>query len=170
MSLFFLAAIFYCGFTDFKDRIIPNVITIPMAITGLIYHIYLGEFIHSLLGIILCFTIGLICWLSGGIGGGDCKMMAGIGAWVGIYSSIDILFIASIIGIIWWIIETIKNKMFTEKAVSIFRKFILLRAIGIKNVVYKTNNAVLIPYGTCLAIATLFIFFTDKHIVESFIR
>jgi prepilin peptidase CpaA len=71
---------------DGKQLKVPNWITFPMVLSGLLYHSVMSGWTgagDSLSGI----GWGLLCLLPlyaiGGMGAGDVKLMAGIGAWLG---------------------------------------------------------------------------------------
>lgn len=74
------------AYIDGKQLKVPNWITFPMVLSGLLYHSIAGGWTgagSSLSGIFW----GLMCLLPlysiGGMGAGDVKLMAGIGAWLG---------------------------------------------------------------------------------------
>ena len=74
------------AYIDGKQLKVPNWITFPMVLSGLLYHSVVsgwGGAGDSLSGI----GWGLLCLLPlyavGGMGAGDVKLMAGIGAWLG---------------------------------------------------------------------------------------
>lgn len=82
---------------DIKTRRIPNWLTVPTFVAGLLYHIITGGWSglgFALGGFGVGFGILLILWLIGGGGGGDVKLMGAIGAWLGAPITI-IIFIGS---------------------------------------------------------------------------
>jgi len=72
--------------TDLRMRRIPNYLTVPAAISGLIYHTLAptgwGLWV-SLAGFGVGFALLLLPWLAGGGGMGDVKLLAALGAWLG---------------------------------------------------------------------------------------
>jgi len=72
-----------CGYTDIKRGLIYNKVTLPMIAAGICYSIYTSQIKEALLGLALGFFILLICGLMGGVGGGDVKLAAALGAWFG---------------------------------------------------------------------------------------
>ncbi len=72
--------------TDLRMRRIPNYLTVPAALSGLIYHTLAptgwGLWV-SLAGFGVGFALLLLPWLAGGGGMGDVKLLAALGAWLG---------------------------------------------------------------------------------------
>jgi prepilin peptidase CpaA len=71
---------------DLKTRRIPNWLTVSIAVSGFVYHLFAGGWgglWMSLGGFLTGFGVLLVLWLIGGGGGGDVKLMGGIGAWMG---------------------------------------------------------------------------------------
>ncbi len=116
VSFIFVAALIVISFIDLDVRIVPDVVSLPGIVVGLIFSV-LGYFVFrdgleivptplsSLIGILagggfLLVTAWVYEKLTGveGMGGGDIKLLAMIGAFLG-WPSIPItLFIASLLG------------------------------------------------------------------------
>ncbi|AOZ92194.1 A24 family peptidase [Paenibacillus crassostreae] len=101
--------------TDIKSMKIPNKLTIPAILCGLIYHIIVNGWSGALFagkGFITGFIILLIMYWMGAVGAGDVKLFGGIGAWTGILFTIQtllysVLFAGAIgIAILLWRRET----------------------------------------------------------------
>ena len=89
-STIFIAAVatytLAAAVTDIRDRRIPNYLTVPTALLGLVFHsIAPGGwgFFSSLGGFAVGFGLLLLPWLLGGGGMGDIKLLAALGAWFG---------------------------------------------------------------------------------------
>jgi prepilin peptidase CpaA len=74
-----------------------NVFTYPLLITGLVYQAMVGGaggLVDGLLGCLLGFAVLLPFYVLGGMGGGDVKLLAAFGAWLGLPLTF-VLFLAS---------------------------------------------------------------------------
>jgi len=71
---------------DLRFRRIPNWLTFPAMIAGIIYHTYVGgipNFLLSLSCLLVGFGVFVVFYMFGGMGAGDVKLMAAIGALIG---------------------------------------------------------------------------------------
>ncbi len=79
-----------CGIAtvgDVRRRRIYNALTLPLLLSGLIYHVVtggMGGLGASLAGMAFGFFFIFIPYLIGIMGGGDVKLLAAIGAWLGL--------------------------------------------------------------------------------------
>jgi prepilin peptidase CpaA len=83
--------------TDIWKFKVHNVLTMPLLLTGLIYHAAVGgrlALASSLYGAMAGFGLLLVLYLIGGMGAGDVKFMAAVGAWLG-WPLILLVFLAS---------------------------------------------------------------------------
>ena len=109
LFLAFTSSLLIITFIDFDYQIIPDIISIPGIFFGIgaSFFIPLMSWLESLIGILsgggllLLVAIGYK-WLTGreGMGGGDVKLLAMIGAWLGWKAIPFILLLSSMIGVI----------------------------------------------------------------------
>lgn len=80
--------------TDAWSFTVPNILTLPLLMSGILYHSVMDGrlgFQTSLAGALLAFAVLILPYASGGMGAGDVKLMAGVGAWVGVPTIIYVL-------------------------------------------------------------------------------
>jgi leader peptidase (prepilin peptidase)/N-methyltransferase len=109
LLLLFAAALIIITFIDLDYQIIPDIISIPGIFLGIgaSFFIPIMSWFESLFGILigggflLLVAIGYK-WLTGreGMGGGDIKLIAMVGAWLGWKAIPFILFSSSLIGVL----------------------------------------------------------------------
>lgn len=80
--------------SDLRSRRIPNAMTVPMFVLGLIYQ----AVFHQWAGLAdagqafgMGFGILLVLWLVGGGGGGDVKLMGALSVWLGFHLTLLVL-------------------------------------------------------------------------------
>lgn len=74
------------AFWDVRTRKIPNLLTYPMMLFGLMYHGFINGWAglgYSTMGLIIGTVIFITPYLMGGMGAGDAKLMGGVGAFLG---------------------------------------------------------------------------------------
>jgi len=92
-----LIAALVAALTDVLRFRVSNLLTLPLLAAGLIYHGLVGglpALAGSLLGVLLGFGVLFVFYRLGGMGFGDVKLLAAMGAWLGILLTFY-LFLAS---------------------------------------------------------------------------
>lgn len=83
--------------SDIRTRKIPNKITVPMCLAGLVYQVawfQLDGLWTALGGFGTGFGILFVLWMIGTAGGGDVKLMGALGPWMGAMLTLKVLFCA----------------------------------------------------------------------------
>lgn len=89
-----LVAALVAAATDIWKFKVYNALTLPLLVSGLLYHAFRAELADSLLGVLFGFAALIVLYIIGGMGAGDVKLMAAVGAWLGM-PLIFYVFIAS---------------------------------------------------------------------------
>ncbi|MBI3032721.1 prepilin peptidase [Candidatus Woesearchaeota archaeon] len=127
-----LAALAIGSYTDIKSREVPDVINYGLVFLGvglgIVFSIISKDWhilLNSLLGFLIMFIFGAVMFYTGQWGGGDAKMLMGIGALVGLEASIKtwltnipflfffiglVLIVGGGYGLIWGIVIGIQHK------------------------------------------------------------
>ena len=153
-------------FTDLRSRRIPNWLVLPFLLLGILVSAWLHGWHgigQSFEGICLgALLFGILCWM-GGMGMGDVKLCAAIGAWIGPGQLIVALVITGIAGgimaVCWAIGGGFLGELFdgTGELVSGFKKR------GLKphpKLVLNNPLTRKMPYAPAIAIGTLVSFFS----------
>jgi prepilin peptidase CpaA len=152
-------------FTDLRSRRIPNWLVLPFLLAGIGVSVWLQGWhgmAQSLAGVALgAVAFGFLCWL-GGMGMGDVKLCAAIGAWIGPSQLIIALVITGLAGgamaICWAAYRGSLGKMFSGSGELIFG----LGKRGLRphpDLVLSNPLALKMPYAPAIAIGTLVSFF-----------
>jgi len=87
--------------TDLQGRVIPNTLTLSAAMGGVVYHTFLSGMqgaLWSFQGTLAGLACLIIPFMLGGMGGGDVKLLAAVGAWVGAHALFSIFLYCAVAG------------------------------------------------------------------------
>lgn len=142
-------------YTDSMFRKIPNKITVPMAILGLIYQcIFNGWWglADGILGFAIGFGIILLLWITAGGGAGDVKLMGGLSVWLGWWNTLLTL-IATNIWIIFLSLFVIVASVFRKGIIKTKDKY-LATGQKPKHATHDRLNRRITPFAVPLALGT----------------
>lgn len=91
----------WAAYIDGKQLRVPNWLTFPMVLSGLIYSTWVGGWDglgDGLLGMLVGLATLLPLYAVGGMGAGDVKLMAGMGAWLGAAVTWNAFVVSVIVG------------------------------------------------------------------------
>jgi len=139
VQIFLILVLLYLAYFDLRTFRLPDIITLPLIFTGLLFNSFSNQgfasFQDAIIGAILGYT-GL--WLlnslyralkkQNGIGMGDAKLLAALGAWLGWQPLPGTLLIASLTGLIGGSIWLVWNKQ-NHRAAFPFGPFLAIAGI-----------------------------------------
>ncbi|MBS8266578.1 prepilin peptidase [Mesobacillus boroniphilus] len=146
--------------TDIKKRKILNIVTLPAILYGFAYYLTengINGFLFSGKGFLVGLGLLVIPYLLGGMGAGDVKLMAAIGALMGasfvFYSFIYTAIIGGIIALVLiakkrGIINPIKSLLFN---LTFFRSNLGSMIIADKE---QKHSSISFPYGVAIVLGT----------------
>jgi prepilin peptidase CpaA len=160
-----VAVLFVASIIDVLTRRIPNWLVLPFLISGLVVRslaVGLPSLGTGLAGIgLACLLFGIPCLLRG-MGMGDLKLAAGVGAWIGP----DQLFLAFIVtGIVGGVFATLyalwrgSLGRCLDGTSDLLAQFASFRIRPHEQITLGNSDALSIPYAPAIAIGTLFSFF-----------
>lgn len=148
---------------DGRDLKVPNWITYPMVLAGLLYSVWAGGLPglgSGLLGIVAGLLTLLPLYAVGGMGAGDVKLMAGIGAWMGWEVTLASFCVTAIVGAVMSVCMVLWRKATAHHTSNFF--MILGEWAHVRNPVELSEIAaarkpqmLLLPYGIPICVGTV---------------
>ena len=151
-----IITVLICLYTDLRDRKIYNKVLLPALFLGVILNVFLYGF-QGLLNSVMGFGIGLafliIPFALGGIGGGDVKLIAVIGAIKGLEFVVYTALGMGIFGGLIAIVILIKQGRLSRTLKEFFRGVWILFGSKFKVVSFNVDNEkFMFPYGVAIAL------------------
>jgi prepilin peptidase CpaA len=134
------ALLIWSAVTDLRERKIRNWLTLTLMISGLVQSFTPAHIVTpgvSALGLLTGFGITFVLFALGAIGGGDVKLMAGVGAWVGPAGILAIFCIAAVFGMTIVLIQaSVQGRLITlmRNSALVAVNLAHLNELGIKHV------------------------------------
>jgi prepilin peptidase CpaA len=150
-----------CVVSDLRTRRIPNVISGPAMLCGIILNTgYLGAagLLASLAGLAVGIGVLILPFAGGGIGGGDVKMMGAVGAFLGPRLTLLGLTAGMILGGGIMVVHLARQGRLREKlraTAAMFKLAAVSRSAASLRVSAAEPTAVTLPYSVPLALGTL---------------
>lgn len=152
---------------DGKMLKVPNWITFPMIASGWVFNTAcfgwegLGM---SLLGTVVGLGLLLPAYAIGGMGAGDVKLLAGVGAWVGSSVTFYAFCWSAIIGGAIAVVMVLSQKAWFKHKAQFFMILNEIATVGSPTqlatiAAERKSSMMLLPYGIPIAIGTILYFF-----------
>lgn len=99
---------------DFRSMLLPDILTIPLLLVGFFVACFglsnmqiedsvVGAMVGYFLPVLVCLLI--VWYKKDAFGGGDIKLLSALGAWLGVESLLNVVAVASILGIVYAIVK-----------------------------------------------------------------
>lgn len=154
------AALLIATITDIRSQRIPNWLTFPLILTGLVAHTVYGGLDGLKLaggGFALGFIAMAIPYFMGVMGAGDVKLMAGVGAWLGTTTTMTAFIFTCIAGGLYALGVLLLNRRYLKivltNIINTFSVFIATRKFNFT----PTSTEQALPrlcYGVAIAAGT----------------
>ncbi len=151
--------------TDLRSFRIPNGLTFPLIVGGIVYHVIVGGLAGlqpSLVGAFFGFAVLFPLYLMGGMGAGDVKLLVGVGVWLGLPATVFVFFIAGLAtGVYSLVLLVWRGRLGVTAAklrIGLFRLQAMAKHLGteqrVESVVTQDDRRLrLIPFGAMIALA-----------------
>ncbi len=147
---------------DARKGIIPKFLTYPAIAVGLIGHTLAGGLGGGsgpaqlgLVGALAGFAMGLgpmlAVFLTGGVGGGDVKLMAAIGALTGWRFTLETLFLGLLVAVLMAMVILLRRRMAMQTLGRLARWFWIVLSFG-KPGDPSTQQSPRLPFGVALSV------------------
>jgi prepilin peptidase CpaA len=125
-----LVAALVAAATDIWKFKVYNVLTLPLLVSGLLYHAFRAELADSLLGVLFGFAALIVLYIIGGMGAGDVKLMAAVGAWLGMPLTFYVFIASSLAAGVYSIGLVVWTGQVGETAVNLQILWLRLASVG----------------------------------------
>lgn len=110
----YICLLFLMAEIDFRSLLLPDILTIPLLLIGLFVACFglsnmqmedsvVGAMVGYFLPVLVCLLI--VWYKKDAFGGGDIKLLSALGAWLGIESLLNVIALASILGIAYALVK-----------------------------------------------------------------
>jgi prepilin peptidase CpaA len=152
------------AFTDIRTNRIPNWLTYSGLVAGLALQVALGGWRgleQGLLGALVGGGVFFLFFLLGGMGAGDVKLLAAVGAWVGTRQAVTVLIATGVAGGALALLYMVfyRSVWPTIRNLGKLLRFYLRRGIRPHPEINLAEpGRVRVPYGLAIAMGTLYLF------------
>lgn len=152
---------------DGKELRVPNWITFPMVLAGLAYSAAVGGWAglgQGLLGMCVGLATLMPLYAVGGMGAGDVKLMAGVGAWLGAQTTWNAFLVSAVVGGVMALAMVVYRKAWNKhygNAMLILSEIATVkdpRELS-KIAADRKPHMLLLPYGIPICIGSIAYFF-----------
>ena len=154
-----VALVGYAAWTDLRSRRIPNRLTLGILGCGLLLRAVegLGSLSAGLLGAGLGLAIAVVLFGLGAVGGGDGKLLIGVGAFLGHERFLGALLLIGVLGGLLGLVEAVRRGVILPAALNaagMVRRWVTFGRSGEARTV-NSPGAVTVPYGVAIAAGTI---------------
>ena len=147
----------WISWSDLRTRKIPNYLTLGAALAGLLYNLAvsgLSGLTSGILGLFLGFGFLILPYILGGMGAGDVKALAALGAWLGPFGTVCLFCYMAIAGGVMSLGVLIWRGLLWQKLLNV----VLCR--DKVSALFPAQKTPGIPYGVAMALGMLALLMT----------
>lgn len=158
-TLIFVVLMVVAAVLDLRSRRIPNVVTVAGIVAGLALRVPLGlDAVGSgLLGVGLGLLLAVPAFALGALGGGDVKLLAGVGAFMGPRQLVGACLLIALLGGVVALVESIRKGALRELLLNVY--YMVMRLLSTERrqlaPTLTSPSVMTIPYAVPIAVGAL---------------
>jgi prepilin peptidase CpaA len=158
-TVVFVALVGYAGWIDLRTRRIPNWLTLGILLFGLMLKAPtgLGPLASGAIGAALGLALAVVLFGLGAVGGGDGKLLIGVGAFLGHERFVGALLLIAVLGGLLGVFEAVRRGVILPAVLNaggMIRRWLTLGRSGERRTV-ESPGAVTVPYGVAIATGSI---------------
>ncbi len=166
-SLPMLIMLLWAAAGDLRSRRISNALTFSLVLSGFLQSVmpmHLTTPGQAMLGFLVGFGLPFVLFAIGALGGGDVKLLAGIGAWIGPGPVVAVFIIEAVVGMVIVLGQAVyqrRTTMLLRNSALVMVNMLHLGEVGVEHV-RETGRACRsvdrpLPYAVPVLIAVLIV-------------
>lgn len=158
-SMFIVAFVLTVAAGDLMWQRIPRQLTTTAFFIGITYHAFFGGFTSALIAAVAGFAAGVVFFRMGAIGGGDVKLLAALGALLGLQRWGRAIFVAVIVAALIALLVAAWQRALKQTLRNSFTLLATLPTRGLaphEAIHLHSGMAVRAPFGIAAAAGTIF--------------
>ena len=163
-----LALVGIAVFTDLRERRIPNWLTVSGVLVGLTLAAFetAGFPTAALLGVVAALAVAFPLFALGGIGAGDVKLLAAVGAFVGPAGLLPVIIYGGLAGGVLALASAIRRGVVVPVLMSSLGLMLHLITLGRRGErpTLATPGAHSVPYGVAIAVGAVGAWFFPLYV------
>lgn len=168
-SVAFVALVGAAGITDLRNRRIPNWLTLGTLVSAFVLRAIegLGPLAMGAGGAALGLALAIVLFGIGAVGGGDGKLLIGVGAFLGYEGFVGALLLIGVLGGVLGLAEAVRRGVILPSALNaagMIRRWITFGRSGVTRTL-DSPGAVAVPYGVAIALGSIVWWFWGEHIL-----
>jgi prepilin peptidase CpaA len=153
-------AVLVAAWVDIRERRIPNALTLAMVVVALAGRALLGgggPLVDGLLGAGLALAVMLPLFAMGGVGGGDAKLLIGVGAFLGPKGFVVAMLATALAGGLMSVLYAVRRGVILPMLLNAggLARYALTAGRAGERTTTQSEGAVTVPYAVAVAAGTL---------------
>ena len=166
-----LSLLIFAAVQDMRTRKIRNWLTLGLVLTGIAHSVVSSHAVvpsvtlgGSLLGTLVGFGLPLMLFILGALAGGDVKLLAGVGAWLGAWGVVEVFLAETVVGMVIVLLQCAAKgrlKVLFSNTFVLVLNFLHIGELDLENVAEAGKNCRSVdrplPYAVPVLLAVVLI-------------